>query len=555
MRKSKNRNFSGRLAIWLSAGALLVGGVAYIAAAQVPQTSILSVHRLTQDQYRRSIADIFGDDIKISARLEPDPRRDGLIAIGVTQATVGASGFEQYDSAAREVAAQVTDAKHRDLLVGCKPADPAQADDACARAFLTRAGRMLYRRPLQPAEVARYVGVARQAAASRKDFFGGVSVSLAAMLDSAPFIFRTERAVWKDGRYQLDDYAKASRLSFLLWDAPPDQALLDATDKGELGTPDGLSRQVDRMLASQRFEDGVRAFFSDMFELEDIDGLEKDPTIYPRYNTKLALDAREQTLRTVVDTLVRRNEDYRDLFTTRRTFLSRSLGVLYSVPVASRVGWEAHEFPAGDPRAGILAEPAFLMAHSHPGRSSPTLRGKAIRELILCQIIPPPPANVNFAIVQNVTDPHFATARLRLAAHRVQPSCAGCHRLMDPLGLPLEGLDGGAGMRTTENGAPIDLSGDLGGKAFVGPEGLGQAVAADPALSSCLVNRIYSYGVGRIPDAAAHSTLDVIRTRYLKDGLKIRDIMRAISLTDDFFRPLGGDDSNKVAGETPRGAG
>ena len=536
---------------------MLVAGASYVAAADEPQKQVVSVRRLTQEQYQRSISDIFGQDIKVSARLEPDPRRDGLIAIGVSQATVGASGFEQYDSAAREVAAQVTDAKHRELLVGCKPANPAQADDACAQAFVSRAGRLIYRRPLQPNEASLYVGIARQAAEARKDFYSGLSVSLAAMLDSAPFIFRTERAVWKDGRYQLDGYSKASRLSFLMWDAPPDAALLGAAEKGELETPDGLGRQVDRLLASPRFEQGVRALFSDMLQLEDLDGLEKDPTIYPRFNAKLALDAREQTLRTIVDTLVRRNEDYRTLFTTRRTFLSRSLGVLYSLPVTSRAGWEPHEFPQGDPRAGILAEPAFLMSNSHPGRSSATLRGKAIRELILCQNIPAPPANVNFAAVENVSDPNFATARLRLAAHRTQPSCSGCHRLMDPLGLTLESFDGAAGMRTSENGAPLDLSGELGGKAFIGPDGLGQAVANDPALSSCLVKRIYSSGAGRAPDAAANVSLETIRTRYLKDGLKLRDIVRAIALTDDFFRPLAGDETKKVAGgaSSPRDAG
>lgn len=529
---------------------MLVGGATFVATA-AERGDQVSVRRLTQEQYRRSIADIFGDDVKITARLEPDPRREGLIAIGVSQATVSASGFEQYDAAAREIAAQVAGPERRDALIGCKPANPAQADEACARSFLSRVGRMLYRRPLAPAEADRFVAVANQGATAKKDFYNGLSVSLATMLESPPFLFRIERAVWREGGYRLDDYSTASRLSFLIWNAPPDEALLAAAERGELRTQEGLQRQVDRLLASPRFEEGVRAFFSDMLSLNDLDALQKDPTIYPRFSAKLAADAREQTLRTIVDTLVRRDEDYRELFTTRRTHLSRSLGMLYSIPVVSQGGWEAHTFAADDPRAGLLAQPAFLMAHSHPGRSSATLRGKAIRELVLCQTVPAPPPNVDFAIVQNVQDPRFATARQRIAAHNTDPTCAACHKMTDPLGLPLETFDGGAGMRTTENGAQIDVSGEIDGKSFIGAPGLGKTLAAHPALASCLVSRIYAYGVGRSADAEASAWLEAVQARQAAEGLKLRSIVRAVALSDQFYRPAAAEDGARVANRPP----
>jgi hypothetical protein len=533
---------------WAALCLALVGGGGFVAAADPSRESVVSFRRLTQDQYRQSVADVFGDDIKVSGRLQPDPRREGLVAIGVSQSSVSASGFEQYDATAREVAGQVTDEAHRDLL-GCKPVDAKRPDDACARTFLGNAGRLLYRRPLQPAELDRFVGLARQGAIAKNDFYEGVSTSLGTMLVSPSFLFRTERAIWSNGRYRLDDYSVASRISFLIWNGPPDAALLAAAERGELGTSEGLRSQVDRMLASPRFESGVRAFFTDMLALEDLDSLQKDPTIYPRFNSKLASDVREQTLRTIVDVVVRRDEGYRELFVTRRTFLSRSIGVLYGMPVTSR-SWEAYEFPAEDPRSGILAQPAFLMAHSHPGRSSPTLRGKAIRELVLCQQVPAPPPNVDFAIVQNVKDPKFATARQRIAAHNTQPMCVGCHKLTDPLGLPLEGFDGGAGMRTTENGAVIDLSGDHNGKRFVGAQGLGWALASDPALASCLVTRVFGYGAGRAPGADDAAWLDAVRADADKGGLKFREVVRRIALSDEFYRPELGESATKVAAAT-----
>ena len=357
------------------------------------------------------------------------------------------------------------------------------------------------------------------------------------MLESPQFLFRTERAQRTATGYQLDDFSLASRLSFLIWNAPPDSTLLAAAERGELSTPQGMARQLDRLLASPRFEQGARAFFADMLALDVLDGLQKDPAIYPRFSAKLATDAREQTLRTIVDSLVRRDEDYRALLTTRRTFLSRSLGLLYSVPVTTPTGWEPVEFPAGDPRTGLVAQPSFLMGHSHPGRSSPTLRGKAIRELLLCQQVPAPPPNVNFNLVQNVHDPRYATARQRLQAHNTEPMCAACHKMMDPLGLTLENFDGAAGLRDSENGEKLDLSGSLGAAKFTGPAGLGETLAHDPALSSCLVNRLYAYGAGQVPPQGA-GWLDALRSQQEAKGLRLRSIIRAM-VTSAEFRSLG----------------
>lgn len=522
----------------LAGVALCVAGFAGTAALEAAGPDLdsdvsVAYRRLSEDQYRQSIADIFGTDIAVSSRLEPDPRRDGLIAIGVASAAVSSAGFEKYDAAARAIAAQVTDKAHRDILIGCTPADSGHADKACAETFVQRTGRALFRRPLEPQETARYVALAGRAADARGDFHGGLAVALATMLESPAFLFRTERAVRQGGVFRLDDFSVASRLSFMAWNAPPDDALLAAAERGELSDTQGLARQLDRLLASPRFEQGARAFFTDMLALDDLDGLQKDPAIYPRFSNRLASDAREQTLRTIIDALVRKDGDYRSLFTSRRTFLSRSLGLLYSMPVTSPNGWEPVEFAADDPRAGLVAQPAFLMGHSHPGRSSPTLRGKAIRELLLCQQVPAPPPNVNFALVQNVKDPRFATARQRLQVHNDEPMCAACHKMMDPLGLPLENFDGAGGMRFEENGMALDLGGNLGAARFSGAAGLGDALSRDPALASCLVNRLYAYGSGRAPEPDA-AWLDGLRAAQEAQGLRLRSIIRALVLSDEF---------------------
>ena len=310
------------------------------------------------------------------------------------------------------------------------------------------------------------VKVANDAAVGLKDFYSGLGIALATMLESPKFLFRQEIAepdTEHSGQYRMDAWSKASQLSFFLWNAAPDPELLAAAEKGDLNSQSGLAKQVDRMVKSPRLASGVRAFFTDMLGFDGFTALQKDPQIYPKYGSAVAIDAQEQTLRTLADLLVAQNGDYRDIFTTRKTYLTRLLGSVYAVPVTVSTGWEAHEYPEGDPRAGILTEVSFVALHSHPGRSSPTIRGKALREIMLCQKVPDPPGNVNFTVVQDTGNPMYKTARDRLTAHRTNPACAGCHKLMDPMGLAMENFDSAGGYRTTENGVTIDASGEITG--------------------------------------------------------------------------------------------
>src|SRR5205085_2470966 len=179
-------------------------------------------------------------------------------------------------------------------------------------------------------------------------------------------------------------------------------------------------------------------------------------------------------------------------YTTRETFMSQALGPIYGVTALP--GWTPFTFPENSGRSGIMMQVSFLAVHAHPGRSSPTLRGKAIREILLCQPVPPPPPNVDFSLVDN-PPPNIKTQRERLELHRKNPVCAGCHKITDPLGLTLEQFDGAGQYRDSERGSPIDVSGALDGKPFTDVVGLGHAIHDHPALTSCLVKRAYSYAV------------------------------------------------------------
>ncbi|HLG86763.1 MAG TPA: DUF1592 domain-containing protein [Alphaproteobacteria bacterium] len=499
----------------------------------------LTMRRLTESQYRQAIADIFGSDIKVTGQFEPDIRKDGLLAVGTSEIVVTRTAFEHYEEIARNVAAQVLDESRRAKTVPCRPVAESQPDEACASQFIATVGRRLFRRPLGREKLDAWVGAADSAARMSGNFYTGLKSVLTTMLLAPDFLFRIDVAEPDPdahGSVRLDSYSKAARLSFLLWNATPDDALLDAAQRGELDHERGLARQVDRMMGSPRVGDGIRAFFSDFLGFDSFSTLEKDPLIYPKFSQELAADAREQTLRVIVDHLVNRNGDYRDLFTTRKSFMTRALGAVYAVPVSSPHGWEPYEFPPGDPRAGLLAEVSFTALHAHPGRSSATIRGKAVRELLLCEPVPAPPNNVNFAIVVDTKNPLYKTARDRLTAHRTDPVCAGCHRIIDPIGLALENFDGVGQYRTTENGTPIDASGELDGFKFSDAAGLGQALHDDPATVSCLAESLYRYAVGRKFQPGDNEWRSWLKAQFAADGYRVTDLLRLIAMSKAFYK-------------------
>jgi hypothetical protein len=493
---------------------------------------------LSEPQYRNVIADLFGQHVSVGGTFDPLVRTNGLLTVGAAAAHITPAGIEQYDRMARSIAAQVLSAGNRDIYVPCQPKSPTAADAACAQQFFSAVGRLLYRRKLEADEVAKPVELAAAATSQFGDFYGGLETGLAAMLVSPSFLFIADRAEPdpdRKGSLRLDAYSRAARLSFFLWGSTPDDALLTAAERGELYTSSGIESQVKRMLGSPKLVAGMRSFFYDMLAFEDIDRLEKDSIIYPVFSTEVAQDAREQTLRTLTHLLLDEKADYRDIFTTRKTFMSGPLGRIYRVPVdRPDGGWMPYEFPEGDPRAGLITQVSFAALYAHPGRSSPTLRGRAMRELLLCQKIPDPPGDVDFSLFNDPNAPS-RTARQRLSLHSTEKSCAGCHKLTDPIGLALERIDGAGQLRTTERDVPIDTSGSLDGVNFDDAAGLGKAMRDNPAAPGCVVNRLYSYAVARTPGRADKPLLTYFTEQFAGADYRVPELLREIATSDAMF--------------------
>jgi len=496
------------------------------------------LRRLTESQYRATITAIFGPEVPVVARFERALRAEGLIAVGTSEAGISPFAIEQYDAAAQAVADTVLGEERRGEFLPCAPTAEDRDDDACAAVFIDRYGPQLFRRPLTAAQRERYLAAARLGAAELGGFYEGLKYALVGMMTSPQFLLRIEHTEDDPDHPQLlrlDAWSRATRLSYFLTDSTPDPELLRAAGAGELDSQAGLARQVDRLLASPGFEHALRAFFRDMLEFDLFDDLAKDAEIYPAFNSEVAADAQEQTLRDIVRVLMEEHGDYRDLFTLGETDMTRSLGVIYRQPVASRDGWERTPLADSGDRLGIQSHISFLALHAHPGRSSPTLRGAALRNVFLCQQVPDPPANVNFSVVQDPSNTAMPTARDRLSAHNTQTACSGCHKVMDPVGLALENYDGLGTFRSYENGALIDASGFLDGTSYRDAVGLAGALHDHPETPRCLVEKMYRFAVGRDTVWDERAYMDYLIADFAQRGYRVPELMRSIALSDNFF--------------------
>ena len=517
-------------------------GTTHLESTNVPVHGALSpapsaLRRLSVAQYTSAIHDTFGDDVIVPprSRLEPDVESSGYLSIDASSVTISRRGVTQYETAAYSIAAQALDATHRANIVPCAPASA--TDATCAEQALEPLGLRLFRHPIDADDLQAATTLSTTAGAALGDFYQGLEYGIAYLLQSPRFLFREELGApdpESDGELVYGGYEMASRLSFFLWNSSPDQAMLDAAASGELDTADGVRAQAQRMLADPRAEDGVREIAYEWFGLSGLDDLSKDTTVYTQISPDVGPAAREETLRGIAH-LFAADLDARDLMTTRNTFVDRKLASIYLVR-APRTDWDMVTFEEGSPRAGLLGQISFLALYAHPVATSPTLRGKFIRERLLCQPVPPPPVGVNTAIPEPSAD--APTLRSRLLAHQTVAYCASCHRRMDNIGLGLEAFDALGSYRDQENGVAIDASGNLDGVPFRDALELSQLIHDDSRFANCIVRQAYRVATGHMETAGEDGTLDAIWLEFSSHGYSLRHLMESVVVSDGFRRAV-----------------
>lgn len=505
------------------------------------------LRRLTRAQYINSVHDVLGDDLLVSRPTEPDLPLSGSIAVGAATTSISPRGVEQYEALAFDLAEQLLrNETRRARAVTCTPS--ATVDATCADRFLRDTGRRLWRRPLTDAEATALVALAGDAAMTLNDFHRGLEYALSAMLQSPNFLFRTELPEAPAGGQpaQFSPYSLASRLAYFLWNGPADDALLAAAADGRLATDEGLRAEVERMVASPKLSRGLRAFVSEWLGLQRLDDVSKDPTIFPSFSADVPAAAREETLSLAEHLALTRDADFRDIVTTRETFLNRRLASIYNVRAPSEVradGFGLTTLPDDSPRRGLLGQVSVLALAAHPVSTSPTLRGKFIREALLCNEIPMPPVDVNTALPEPSAS--LRTMRERLQRHQAVASCRSCHILLDPIGLALEHFDGMGRYRRTDNGAPLDPSGSLDGVSYADANGLAQAVHDARDFPRCITTRLYRYAYGHHEEDGEEAEIRRLNQDFAYGGYRLRRLMSSIATSPAFRRADG------TTGSTP----
>ncbi len=495
-----------------------------------------ALRRLTQEQYANAARDLLGEDIVLPTSLEPDSVEDGLLSVGAAVTSVSSYGVERYEDAAYLLAEQVVSEPERwAAVVPCEPAGPSDAD--CAAQWLTGFGRRAWRRPLSEEELGALTALVTGIGGEAGAFEEGALYALAALLQSPNFLYRREHGeAGEGGDRALTDYELAGRLSFLLWNTIPDEALLDAAAEGRLGTDEGLRLEAERLLADERARGGVRSLFNELFTLYELDDISKDPTVFTHASEELGPAAREETLRTIETLVFDARGDFRELLTTQSTWVDPRLAALYSIPAPSMDGFGETWLEESEGRRGLLGQASFLMLGAHATRTSATLRGKFIREVLLCQVIPQPPADVDTSIPE--ADADAPTLRDRIASHLEDPSCASCHQITDPIGLGLENFDGVGRWRDTENGVTIDASGDLDGAAFADAWELAGVVAEHDSFTPCMTEHLYAYAVGHSPEEGEEALVDWLHTELALSGYDWQELLLATVMSPG-FRQVG----------------
>jgi mono/diheme cytochrome c family protein len=373
-----------------------------------------------------------------------------------------------------------------------------EATDRCARQILSTLARRAFRRPVGDSDIDPLMNFYR-AAAKGGGLAGGVEAALRRILVSPDFLFRTEHdpAGARPGEaYSISGLELASRLSFFLWSSIPDDELLDAGARGDLKQPAVLERQVRRMLADARSRALVTNFAAQWLWVRNIRLHQPDPIVFPEFDENLR-QALEREIQLFLDSQIRADRGVPELLTADYTFVNERLARHYGIPNIygnhfRRIGL------TDEARKGLLGKAGLLTVTSYPNRTSPVFRGKWLLENVLGAPPPPPPPDVP-ALQENAAGRAPRSVRERMEQHRANPTCAACHKVMDPLGFALENFDGIGRWRANEDGRPIDPSGVLADGATVdGPRSLREALLARrEEFVFTVAGKLLTYAMGR----------------------------------------------------------
>jgi hypothetical protein len=498
---------------------------------ELPRTPL---RRLTRTEYANSVADLLGVDTAAVGDIPADEVTNGYDNnAGVL--TVSPLHAEKYVLVSEALADAAVAQRLADLTNQCDPA--ATSEEACARQFVQSFGRRAFRR----AVTAEDEQLLMTAYAAGRNYAEGIEVMIRAALQSPNFIYRLETTTpaGTGVLVPLSQFELATRLSYLLWGSGPDDALLDAAANGQLGTREQVAERARQMLADPKSRRALGNFFGQWTGTHRLDITTK-ATAFPLF-TAGAKAAMKQELPAFLDYVLSTGDhSLSTLLTAPVAFVNDDLAPVYGVAAPGSSALQRVDLPASQGRAGILTQAGFLSVQGHPDQTSPVLRGKFVRSMLLCTPPSPPPDDVDISVPE--VDPN-ATARERFGAHLTAGNtCNGCHILMDPIGLAFEHFDAMGAWREKEGTNDIDVSGeifDADDPALAGPfngvQEMAQKLAGSDQVRDCLAMQMFRFAAGRQEGQADSCSLGTIQERFAATDGDIIELLVAITQSDSFW--------------------
>lgn len=494
--------------------------------------------RLTHGQYDNSVRDLLGVDDQPSDAFLGDTAVKGFNN-NADQLQVTDRLARDYRRAAESIAADLlADPERLASVVGC---DPGGDPEACAQEFISTFGRRVFRRPVTETEAAAFLSIYQTGAGlyeSGTDFEQGIALVVEAFLQSPSFLYRVELSVPDEGDevVKLDGWEVAARLSYMLWNSTPDDALLDAAEAGELDDAEGIEEHARRLLADARAADPVQDFHAQWLHMDKYPNIQKDADAFPDFDPATPASMTAETLEFFRATVFDQTGTYADLMTSRTSFVDDKLARIYGLSGTFGDTLTQVELDPSQ-RSGFLTQPGFLASNAYLVETSPIHRGVFIQRQVLCVEIPDPPPGIDLELPP--ADETIRTTRQRVELHTSPDQCAPCHDQINAPGFTFEGYDATGAIRTMDNEAPVDTA-----VSFTNPDGgnfeaanavdlIGQ-LAESPTAKRCYLTQWFRYASARTEGTGDLCTLDGIHEQMLESEYDVQELLVALTQTVSF---------------------
>jgi hypothetical protein len=502
----------------------------------------VGIHRLNNLEYDNTIRDLLGVTSTARATFISDEKAEfdnnaATLAIGDTR-------VEEYYAAADSIATQAfASPALAARVLTCTQPDTAPTDTKCTRDIIAKFGLRAWRRPLEAAEVDGLVKLATDARTAGATFPESIKQVVTVMIAVPQFLYRIEidPNPSSPARHALSPYELATRLSYLTWSSMPDDHLFALAASGDIQKSDVLSTELSRQLADPKGATFTEAFAGQWLGVRDFLSHQVEKTAYPDFDEPLRQAMAQEGYAYFSDFLTS-NRSFTEFLTTDMNFVNARLAKHYGIP---NITGDAlvKVTNTTDQRTGFMGLGAFLTNSSYSYRTAPTLRGRWVLLNLMCETINKPNIPIPPLDSEKPSDPAAQSLNVsaRLAEHRNNPMCSGCHSVLDPIGLGLETFDATGRARTAyPNGDPIVATGVLpSGQAFSGLPELSQLLAPDRNLLDCASSKVMTYALGRTLAASDQPFLDQIRYRWKKNGTNVRALVEAVVQSDTFRNRRG----------------